>query len=566
MEQLRRKVRAVRRRLHWLRFASVTLVSLFWLSVAAALALVVCRLIVPIEDAAHWQVTTWYIVGGLLTLSIPLGLASLLFGRLSLFRAALVADEHLRLCERLSSALLLKGPRRPMEELLEADALAAAEKIRPRRDFPFQPPRVLRLLPLPLIVLVLTALLLEQRNLLASQQREITPEERRMLEMVALENREEAQALRALATQIQEAGASLASSEALARLRQELERIAEQLEEPDASRLEQLAELSDLADQVAQRRQELEAEFESNRNFAADPSAQVTRGLQQAMQRGDLQGAQRQVEQLLEQMESGALSEQQMEQLAQEMQQMAQQMGADSQTGQALQQAAQAIRAMAQSNAQGQQGVGEAMAALREAMSELQDAQEQLALAEALEADLNARRASMARDPRDPDNRGRCRSCGARLGENGQCGNCNGQGRLAALLAGSGSWRPGETLGRRGMGTGGPGQGRGGRPPESDNANVTFRDEQLTTVHLPGQIIAEFRHHDGVQVAGESTVPLSDVFLAYDQEAERTLETEVIPAGYRSIARGYFDAIRPAGTPAAEGGDGRAETGQAATP
>src|SRR5687767_4991825 len=107
MEQLQKKMRAVRRRLRWVRFASISLTSLFWLSVAAAITLVVCRLIVPIPDQAQWQEMTWWIVGGLLALCIPLGLLSVIFNRMSLFRTALVADESLRLRERLSSALLL---------------------------------------------------------------------------------------------------------------------------------------------------------------------------------------------------------------------------------------------------------------------------------------------------------------------------------------------------------------------------------------------------------------------------------------------------------------------------
>jgi hypothetical protein len=563
MEQLQKKVRAVRRRLRWLRFASVTLASLFWLSIAAAAAMIVCRLIVPIDDQAQWELATWYLIGGLLALSIPLGLLGLLFGRMSLFHAAVTADDHLNLKERLSSALLLRGPLKPMEELLEADAIVAAHRIHPHRDFPFQAPRVIRYLPIPLLVLALTALLLEQRNLLANTQTALTPEQRHELAVVQEDNQEQAEQLEQLSTSLEEASADMASSEAWGQLQRELDQIAEQLRTPEASRLEQVAQLSNLADQVSARRREMEAQFAQNRNFQADPSAQMTQGLQQAMAQGDFNEAAQQIQQMTAQMQSGEMSADQMEQLAQELEQMAQQMGENSETGQALQQAAQAMRQAAQSGGQNAQAASQAMSQLSVAMDQMMDASQQLAMLEALEADLNARRAQMAQNPSQNNNAQRCRACGARM-ENGHCtnGNCNGNGRLATLLARNGQWRAGETLNRRGVGSGGPGQGRGGHPPIGDDPNATFRDEQVTAAHLPGRIIAEFPQNDGIQVPGESTIELSNVFLTYEQEAEHTLDTEVIPAGYRNITRGYFDSIRPAGTPAPEGESETAGTDQ----
>lgn len=571
MEQLKRKVRAVRRRLLWLRFLHLTLVGLFWLSILAALTLVAGRLVLPIDDETAWQSWTHLAVAGLLALCVPVGVLGALLGRLTLFHAAVEADGRLGLKERISSAILLRGARRPMEELLEADAVVAAQHIRPRRDFPFTPPRTLRWLPVPVFALVITALLLDQHNLLAGSQAP-TPEERAELTLAREENQDEAQRLEELATLIEETASSSSSPEHFAELRRELEQIAENLREADASRLEEVADLSNLADQAAQQREAAERRLEQTSGFAADPSAQRTAGLQQAMQEGDFERAREMLQELAQEiqqeMASGEMTAEQLEQLADEIERMAEQMGENSETGQQLAQAAQAMRQAAQASReagqqQGQQGqansgqaagqaaqamaqanqaMQQAMSQMSEAMSDLADAQEQLAIAEALEQDLNAARASLARNPGERRAQ-QCQAC--RSGE-GQCqgGTCRGQGNAWRLSQRSGAWRAGETN-RQGSGTGGPGQGRGGRPPESDGGDTAFRDEALSATHLPGVIIAEMEHHDGVQVEGESTVAVSDVFLTYEQRAEQTLETEVIPAGYRGIARDYFTAIHP---------------------
>ncbi len=545
METLQRKVRSVRRRLAWLRFVTLALRGLVWVTILAAVALIVCRLIVPIDDETAWQVWTWRIVGGLVLLAIPVGLLGAALGRTSLFGAALEADAHLGLRERLSSALLLRGPRRPMEDLLEADAVVAAERIHPRRDFPFAPPRSLRFLPLPLIALVLTALLLDQHNLLASTQPPaLTEEERALIELIEQDSEEQAEEIEELAAVVEEVTNNLAASDEWSDLQLDLARLAENLRDPETSRIEDLAEISDLADEMAAQREALERQFANSRNFAADPGARMTAAIQQAMQEGDLEEAADEIAQLMEeiqeQMESGESMED-LEQLADELEQMAAQMGEGSETGQAMMEAAEAMR-IAASNPNATQAMAQAMQGLSTAMSDLQSAGEQLAFSEALEADLNAMRAAMSRDPRNRP--GRCPSCGSR---GGQCrgGRCRGEGGKWRLSRYTGEWSAGETWKRRGQGMGGPGQGRGGRAPFSDDDDATFRDEQLVGPHLPGRIIAEFPHQDNVQIAGESHLELSDVYLSYAQEAEQTLETEVIPAGYRNITRRYFTAIHP---------------------
>ncbi|NUP90178.1 MAG: hypothetical protein HUU25_10195, partial [Candidatus Sumerlaeia bacterium] len=345
MEQLKRKVRAVRRRLLWLRFLHLTLVGLFWLSILAALTLVAGRLVLPIDDETAWQSWTHLAVAGLLALCVPVGVLGALLGRLTLFHAAVEADGRLGLKERISSAILLRGARRPMEELLEADAVVAAQHIRPRRDFPFTPPRTLRWLPVPVFALVITALLLDQHNLLAGSQAP-TPEERAELTLAREENQDEAQRLEELATLIEETASSSSSPEHFAELRRELEQIAENLREADASRLEEVADLSNLADQAAQQREAAERRLEQTSGFAADPSAQRTAGLQQAMQEGDFERAREMLQELAQEiqqeMASGEMTAEQLEQLADEIERMAEQMGENSETGQQLAQAAQA--------------------------------------------------------------------------------------------------------------------------------------------------------------------------------------------------------------------------------
>jgi hypothetical protein len=584
MSPLDRKLRAVRRRLLWLRFARVTLVSLFWCAMLAALVFVASRLVMIGEDEAAWQYGAWIAVGALIALAIPVGLMGMLFRRQSLFRTALEADRHLSLRERLSSAVLLRGDRKPMEELLEADATVAADRIRPRHDFPFAIPSLARWTPLPLIALAIAALVMDQHNLLARDDDSVlTPEERRQMEIAQEDNLDRAEELEDLAALIEEATTDLDDAEEWDQMRRELTEIAERLQEPDASRIEQLAELSDLTDRMAERRADLESQFAESRNFAADPSATMTEAIQEAMAEGDTEAAQQAVEDLMEelaeQMESGELEADDLEQLAQELEAMAEQMGGeDSQTGQSVAQAAQAMQSMAAAMQQGEGAAGDSQAmqaqmaqamqqaqsAMAQAAADMADARQQLSIAEALEADLNAARRCLACRPGEGQQgqrgvgRGQRPGTG-RGGEGDGAGSGAGQGNRWRLSMATGRWAAGPTEGRQGSGTGGPGQGMGGRPPEDDPGATSFEDEQLQGAHTPGVIIAEFEHRDGVQVPGESAIEISDAFLSYEQTAEHTLETEVIPAGYRTIAREYFEAIHPVQVRPADESGGESE-------
>jgi hypothetical protein len=583
MDKIRRKVRQVRRRLLWLRFASVTLASLFWLCVAAAVTLLASRLVMLGDNEALWQQRTWWVVGGLVALALPAGVLSLLIRRTSLFQAAVAADQQLSLRERISSAFLLKGPRQPMEQLLEDDALQAATRIRPLRDFPFQPPRTLRLLPLPLLAMLLVGLFVDQHNLLAREERPGLLRSQEDVMALQEDSEQRAEELEQLVSSLEDIEAAIDSEGQWDELQRELEQLAEDLRTVDDSRLEQVAELSDLTDRVAAERDALEQSLAASQHFASDPGAQMTGDIQRAMEAGDMEAAQEAVEELMEDLakkaSEGELDAEQAEQLAQELQAMAEQMGGEgSQTGQQLAQAAQAMAAAAeamqqaqqaaqqsqqgQQGEQGQQGAqGEgqqsmaneqmqaAMAQMQQAMSDLADAQSQLSIAEALEQDLNAMRANLSRDPnqqnQQPPQPGQCQTCGSSQCQGGQCSGI-GQGRVWSLSQRTGEWRPGETLNRQGNGMGGPGQGRGGRAPMGDASDATFRDEHLQSQHSPGVIIAEFRHDDGVQLPGESNVEVRDVFLTYEQQAEQTLQTEAIPAGYRNIVGDYFTSIHPA--------------------
>jgi hypothetical protein len=367
----------------------------------------------------------------------------------------------------------------------------------------------------------------------------------------------------------------LEDSGPLEELQRDLEEVAERLENPEASRLEALADISSLADEMSARREALERQLGETLDFATDPSAEMTREIQEAMENGDMETAQEALEELMEElqerMEEGDLTAEDMQQLASEMQQMSEQLGGEqSQTGQSLQMAAQACQ-MAAEGMQGQQGDGtagaqaqqgmasqsmqQAMASMSTAMSDLADAQEQLSIAEALEADLNATRASLAQRPRSGQ---MCDAC--RTGS-GECegGNCpgGGRGRNWRLSRTAGQWAPGDTD-SQGPGMGGPGQGRGGNAPIGDS-DPTFRDEQLQAQHGPGVIIATLRHDDGIQIEGESTLQAADVYLAAEQRAEEVLETEVIPAGYRTITREYFSGIQQGSRSDAEESDSPAE-------
>ena len=95
---------------------------------------------------------------------------------------------------------------------------------------------------------------------------------------------------------------------------------------------------------------------------------------------------------------------------------------------------------------------------------------------------------------------------------------------------------------QRGMGSGGPGRGEGGNPPEGSQNQGAFKTEQIPGKYTPGGKILGSIATEGVPVAGEAREALKDEILRAQEEAGRVVREE-IPAERRVGVRDYFDQM-----------------------
>jgi hypothetical protein len=483
---------------------------------------------------------------------------------------ARVVDGRAGLRESLSTALCVEREGDAWSRAVVESAAERARRVVVRDALPIGAPPSWRFPTAGLVVLMLTFFLMPQLDLLG----------RRAEARAAAEAREEVQAAmqeaKSAEAQIREIMQRTGLSDEDEAADSELEADLTRPEKPDEIRKEALRKLTNLNERLAERlaseeAKALESVRDAMRRLTTPGQGELTEFARQ-LARGNFDKAREQLETLKSKLAQGELSEAQREQLARQAENLAKQLeqlaakqgdlqqalrqaGVSAeqakqlaanpqalsqalqnnpdlsdqqkqrlqQMAQAAQQAAgqcqsmsQAMSDLASAMASGQQGGEQAMDAMSGQLSGLEQVQAEMAgLTDAMSAAQN------------------------KMNELGQClgaegwGQCEGGGGL-------GQWSAGSSMGQ-GEGSGGPGQGKGDGP-EAAPADFFFTPEKASVQTQQGAIIGS-RYVFDEQIKGEARAEFgAAIERAAEQAAEEMANMNVDPQ-FRAAVKHYYGRL-----------------------
>lgn len=137
----------------------------------------------------------------------------------------------------------------------------------------------------------------------------------------------------------------------------------------------------------------------------------------------------------------------------------------------------------------------------------------------------------------------------AKMGGSCKGGNCNGQGEGEGELASSqkqSPWRAGESQGKFGSGTGGPGQSGGGANPNQIDAPVNVSKVKSPTKQGGGPIIGS-TVVQGDQVRGESTAEYTAAVEAANKAATDSITHNEVSKELQPTVKHYFGRLEAKG-------------------
>lgn len=305
------------------------------------------------------------------------------------------------------------------------------------------------------------------------------------------------------------------AKEALDRFLEDIDK-GELTQEQKEQAKEQLKKLAEQMEKIAEQRQELVEQLQQAgmSEQQAQQAAQSAEGLQQALE--GMQG----------------MSDQQ----KQQMQQAAEAMDRASQATQGM---ASAMSQMAQNmNPQGMSPEGrQAAEQLADQLSQMEMSQQDMQAMQTAMQELDRQMQQLGQSMSKPCEGEGCEACAN--------GTCSGQGDGK-----NGLWRSGQSEGKRGNGSGGPGQGTGDGP-EGEAVDFMLKNERADVQTKGGPIIGQTVVY-GNQVIGESRATFGAAVEAGSAEAAEAIETRRVPRKHEKAVQHYFGRLEAA---AREGGE-----------
>ncbi|MBI2195010.1 MAG: hypothetical protein HYU36_23765 [Planctomycetes bacterium] len=479
---------------------------------------------------------------------IPISLVRSMLKPVSLMRAARAVDERLGLEERLSTALYLQGSDEPAAQAVLLDAQRHAESIRPQRHFPYQFPREMRYLPVPVLTLALVWGVMPSLDLLKRETaaQELAKDKARM--------KVEAQALKDRTQRLKKKMEEVKSPHTADLVRQ-LEKAADDLKAAKDKK-EGFLKLSELGDQLKNRQEELQKILENHKRFQPGAQTEMMKELEQALAQGDHEAARKQLEKLSERLreEGDKLGQEEREKLARELDHLGDRLPEQEKLSKAMKSAAAALR---RGTPQGMQRSLEELESAESELADLEQLQEELEMIDLAMKELDMAKECMSCQAIFSEfcpscNQKLCRTCGT-----DEC-ECCGEGqvekcKLKVCRGGSGNGKGGVGIrSNRGGGSGqgqgqGGGSGRGsGQRQRGDLESAGFEKTKVKGQIGKGPVLGSFMVK-GLPPRGETTVEYSEVVTHYKEAAEDALDKERIPANYRDLVREYFESIETPG-------------------
>ncbi|MBN2328124.1 MAG: hypothetical protein JXR73_13310 [Candidatus Omnitrophica bacterium] len=525
-QELRRRVRLAHFRYFTLSFYYFAMRTLFYAILIASAAAIVMKML-------PWDLTPYiaFTVTMIFALFLPAAAFFAWKRRGSLRSTAVLADRHLHLKEKISSALELgdlqniPAQEKEWNRLVLCDALRSVERINLQKAFPVVHPRELRWIWIPALVFITTFFILPQWDYLTGGKQALAnaaDREQVQKDMQKLLQRQ----------LILERSAKEKEAKVAAEISKQIKDLAADLSKGKIDKRDALSQLSSLEQEWEKKKKQLEEMQQSmDEPISQGMKPKMTNELVEALEEEDLNKAAEALSKLEKQLKLGNIDQEGKEQLSKELQKMASSMNMDSPLSKALKNAGNMLQA-------GELGESlQSMQLAEMSLADMQDLLEQMALIQAALKDLKDVKLALTGEFADGKSfgLGEC-LCGAGC-KGGQC-----QG-----LEGVRPWQPGESR-LQSSGMGGPGIGRGANAP-NEKTDVQMTPDQLKAM-LDNAPIQAILPVDGASIKGQAAIGVNDsADFEYSQQAEQALAKEKVPLPLRHQVRLYFDV----------GSDGAAE-------
>ncbi len=543
MDPIRKQARTARRRLVIERFLGFLPWTLT-ISLLVALVGIAYPKVFPLEvDPTVW-VSSWLI--GVSVIALLTNTSLTIFGGPTLADAAVEVDRRFDLRERLSSALMLNQTDQDSElgKALIQDANQRAEKLDVRDAFQWG---VHSRLLFPILPLLLAAALWyvpdrQAAEPVAENQNEVTLNQVKNSTKPLLEEIKKKR-------QMAEKEGLNAAVDMFKKLEGELAKLQK---DAKLDTKQQLAKLNDIKKQLDERRQELGSSDALRKNlqnlekFDAGPVEKLA----DALKNGDFDKAEKSMEELLEKMKSGDMSQSDMQKMEQQLSKLQQAMSdaaqqhedskrqlqeqiSKAQESGNLQKAAQLQRKLEQmqasdANMSQMQQMAQALSEAQKAMEggNLQEAQQSL---EQMASQLQ----QMNQSDSELQDLDELMDSLAQSKSQMTCKECGGMGCQSCMMGGMSGQIPGQGMGE--------GQGRGERPEAEDE--VDFFDSQVRDQMKRGEIVYGGKV-GGANKKGMAKSEVQDAVLTALSEEPEPLDETPLTKTLREHARSYFNSIR----------------------
>ncbi len=495
----------LRRRQRALHVAQSTLIGLFYGAVAAVFVAAFGVLF-----RTDWAVSGLWQALWCVPVGASLGAVVGLIRRVDALRLARAMDEAADSEDRFASALQLHSHHRQARaRLIEADALAAVEGVRPQSALRFQAPKQVKFLPLPAVLLALLLWLAPSARIDAGtvEEPEISPDQWAEL------NREFKEELENLPEP---------KTDEEKDLQAKLKKLAEMLEK-NPEKKDVLEQIARLKTELEKRQKQLPGRNLSMRNAAKNMKAsKALKPFTSQLKKGDYKKAANAFKALADKIRKNAdaMSAEDFEAAAADLEQMSSELSSHDELGHACKNCAKAAESMNRDKLAD---------ALDQFSKKLEKNSDQLR-----ECDSMCKADSLIDQlMRKMNNCKSSKNCSACKNGNGECNSsdCNGSNKFVkrnnkkgGLKAGWGTadqWNGGQMT-----------RNKEKRTPDLAQVNQQAgRSTKLTT-------ISKEEH-------AESSLSYREMFAEYVQKAEADLALESAPIAYREFLKRYFTAIRP---------------------
>lgn len=539
-------------RQRWLEFGRQLVRALWGLGALYLVLLLVARLSAVISDRFAW--------GGLLALPVlAVVIAWVTHRRVPEKEAASLVDRYENNHDLFLTAMHLENSSGDYQEQIRARAEAkASQEIPLRKIVPWPWQRPLGRLMVGLLGLVLAILFLpqldpfgkeESREWLSKQEerleelRKKTEEERDVLKPEASEEREEqiAQTLTKLeqAFRMAKPERKDETRKALRDRQKEMGEFWKQLNEE---------KLAKALDRESERWQKI---GQSKMNMSPDAKA-MRDELREMLREGDAKKLQERVAEMLEKMEKqrqeaakGGQSQEERKAAGREMKESLQELAAaisevapSDAVKETLQRAMEQLQ-MGQNPDLQQQANQDAQKSMEQLQKQLGDLAEQLKQLKELEEGMDAAQLAQQLNEMGELQPGQ--------GEAGQKMKSYADLYKELLAQAQGQ-------GGQGQGMGGPGQGEGGVAPEDDSVASGFKKEKSASHLVAGKTLMQWETK-ATSEAGVVEKDYQESIQQLKQGVSEAIRQEKVPAGYHSQIQRYFDTLKEAPTPSADGLD-----------